>query len=348
MDRDSILAHSIAAYMKECFMERSDGYTMPVCVGCGTSPIWNPRLGIAVCPLCDGPVRFAGDNVNNLELLPPLGKPKSQIVEVDIPYATKVLGQELETNLNMGMRYITTAGVQRLQQFELAARTGDSSKTLAPLILPEVKMPERMVEKEETVVTREQLEAMGVDVGRLEGVAAAAGEAAAAAAAANEIYEGGEEVEGEGEVEGAEALAVPAVVQLAAPVPAVAQPGEVRSISFGQPAVDRVAMPAAPAQQQLPIEQSGGSAQILPSPLPGVPVNTLVIDTSQQAMERDGLYDAGGAALPRRRIGGMTPSQQSSSSSRISVQRMQETDPESGEVIRLNPHAPRVSVQKLG
>jgi hypothetical protein len=244
------------------------------------------------------------------------------------------------------MRYITTAGVQRLQQFELAARTGDSSKTLAPLILPEVKMPERMVEKEETVVTREQLEAMGVDVGRLEGVAAAAGEAAAAAAAANEIYEGGEEVEGEGEVEGAEALAVPAVVQLAAPVPAVAQPGEVRSISFGQPAVDRVAMPAAPAQQQLPIEQSGGSAQILPSPLPGVPVNTLVIDTSQQAMERDGLYDAGGAALPRRRIGGMTPSQQSSS--RISVQRMQETDPESGEVIRLNPHAPRVSVQKLG
>ena len=72
-------------------MERSDGEKIPICVSCGTIPIYNPRLKIAICPLCDGPVKFIGDNIHNLEILPPLGRPKSKIVEVEMPYSTKLL-----------------------------------------------------------------------------------------------------------------------------------------------------------------------------------------------------------------------------------------------------------------
>jgi DNA-directed RNA polymerase beta subunit len=57
MDRDAIIAHRGMSFVKESFMERSDGAKFPICVACGTIPIYNPRLGIAICSLCDGPVK---------------------------------------------------------------------------------------------------------------------------------------------------------------------------------------------------------------------------------------------------------------------------------------------------
>ena len=89
MDRDAIIAHGGMAFVKESFMERADMAKFPICVACGTIPIYNPRLNIAICPLCDGPVKYMGDTIHNLEILPPLGRPKSKIVEVEMPYSTK-------------------------------------------------------------------------------------------------------------------------------------------------------------------------------------------------------------------------------------------------------------------
>jgi hypothetical protein len=99
-------------------MERSDGAKIPICISCGTVPIYNPRLNITLCSLCDGPLQYIGDTVNNLELLPPLGRPKSRIVEVEIPYATKLLAQEQEGFLNVSMRFITTSGVECLRPLD--------------------------------------------------------------------------------------------------------------------------------------------------------------------------------------------------------------------------------------
>jgi hypothetical protein len=115
MDRDAINGHAIASFLKEAYMERSDGAKIPICISCGTVPIYNPRLNITLCSLCDGPLQYIGNTVNNLELLPPLGRPKSRIVEVEIPYATKLLAQEQEGFLNVSMRFITTKGVECLR-----------------------------------------------------------------------------------------------------------------------------------------------------------------------------------------------------------------------------------------
>jgi DNA-directed RNA polymerase II subunit RPB2 len=167
MDRDAVIAHSGMAFVKESFMERSDGAKFPLCVACGTIPIYNPRLNIAICPLCDGPVKYMGDNINNLEILPPLGRPKSKIVEVQMPYSTKLLSQELETYLNLTMRFITTSGVTRLKPLEFTETSAEAVKELPRLILPETTAPAYIENIPKAVLTVEQLRSMGAQVAEM-------------------------------------------------------------------------------------------------------------------------------------------------------------------------------------
>lgn len=167
MDRDSIIGHGITSFVKESFMERSDGTSIPICVACGTIPIYNPRLKIAICPMCDGPVRFMGDNVHNLEILPPLGRPKSRIVEVEMPYSTKLLTQEQETYLNLSMRFITTSGVTRLSPLEYSGTSSEVVKELQRLNLPEVVAPAYIDSVPKAVLSVEELRSMNASLQQL-------------------------------------------------------------------------------------------------------------------------------------------------------------------------------------
>jgi DNA-directed RNA polymerase II subunit RPB2 len=167
MDRDAILGHGVASFFKESFMERSDGAKMPLCASCGTIPVYNPRLRLAVCPMCDGPMRYVGDSEKNLELLPPIGRPKSRIVEVEIPYSTKLLGQELETYLNIGLRYITTKDVQKLRELEFSGTSTEVVKELPRLLLPEMSTPAYIDAIPKAAVSIDQLRAMGANLTQL-------------------------------------------------------------------------------------------------------------------------------------------------------------------------------------
>jgi DNA-directed RNA polymerase II subunit RPB2 len=162
MDRDAIIAHAGMSFVKESYMERSDGTTMPICVSCGTIPIYNPRLKLHICSMCDGPVKYIGDTVNTLEVLPPLGRPKSKIVQVEIPYSTKLLLQEQETFLNLCTRFITTSGVQRLTPLEYSGKSSEMIKELAPMIYPEVVAPAYIEAVDEAVMSVNELRNMGV------------------------------------------------------------------------------------------------------------------------------------------------------------------------------------------
>jgi len=167
MDRDAIIAHAGMSFVKESFMERSDGTTIPLCVACGTIPIYNPRLNIAVCSMCDGPVKYVGDTINNMELLPPVGRPKSRIVQVEMPYSTKLLTQEQETYLNLSMRYITTSGITRLTPLQLTGTSNETIKELPRIILPEISVPAYIEDVPKAMMTVEQLRAMGASVQQL-------------------------------------------------------------------------------------------------------------------------------------------------------------------------------------
>jgi DNA-directed RNA polymerase II subunit RPB2 len=160
MDRDAIIAHAGMSFVKESYMERSDGAKMPMCVACGMIPIHNPKLNISICPMCDGPVRYSGDSVNNLEILPPLGRPKSKIVQVEMPFSTKLLTQEQETYLNLSMRYITTSGIQRLTPLESSGTASQVATELPRLILPPTTAPAYIQPVEQKKYTLEELNSM--------------------------------------------------------------------------------------------------------------------------------------------------------------------------------------------
>lgn len=363
MDRDSLVAHSITGYLKETFMNRSDGAVIPVCVGCGLQPIYNPRMGIAVCSMCDGPVRYAGDTAANLELLPPTGRAKSRIVEVEMPYATKLLGQEVETYLNMGMRYITTAGIERLEQLELKAVGEDMVvKELPKLIFPEIVVPERVVEESEgkEEVTVEMLAASGQDVSRLRGMLGA--------------MEAGEELVEEALMESMPgAMAGPMTEQMPGPMTGFAEElSEEMSDEEGMgfmpmttaaaaPAIisapastvkNMTILPGQPMAASMPASTAAAPASILAPAAPGT-ANVIAVDTSPETMAAEGLAPApsmrGGYATRRqfRRAPAYGGFGEMPSAPQPSFLPGRTEVGENGEVIKMNAHAP-VTVMKLG
>ena len=147
MERDAILGHGISAFTHESYMLRSDGTSFNVCKGCGTIPIENPKTGLFVCPLCTGPVNYIGSGSQDLELIPPTRKTMVAPVTLEMPYAFKLLAQELETYMNIGMRIMTEKDSLRL--------TGVNKQDLPPptaeerargvIVLPERVLPETAV-----------------------------------------------------------------------------------------------------------------------------------------------------------------------------------------------------------
>ncbi len=141
LERDVVVTHGTAAFLRETLMKRSDGVKMPICSGCGTVPIYNERLGIAVCPLCQGPFKYSGTSADTLEMIPPLTKPIAPIVKVEMPYCLKVLEGELSFYANVGMRIIPTAGIDRLNDENIIVRPSQEIGN-APIMLPEFKIPD--------------------------------------------------------------------------------------------------------------------------------------------------------------------------------------------------------------
>ena len=86
MERDSIVAHGMSEFIKERLMECSDSFSCYSCKECGLLAIANPEQNIWMCKGCNNTTSFA---------------------KLQIPYASKLLMQELET-MNIGSRLITS------------------------------------------------------------------------------------------------------------------------------------------------------------------------------------------------------------------------------------------------
>jgi DNA-directed RNA polymerase II subunit RPB2 len=94
MERDCVAAHGIMEFTKERFMECSDGFNCHTCRKCGLIAIANPEANIWLCKGCQNTTEFAA---------------------VQIPYAYKLLVQELET-MNIGSRIFTQGAIQDVEQ----------------------------------------------------------------------------------------------------------------------------------------------------------------------------------------------------------------------------------------
>ncbi len=155
MERDAIVGHGIMSFVRESYMKRADGATFMVCNGCGTIPIYNEKDNFTICPLCDGPVRFYGDSVNNLQIVPVTKKSNVTFSKVEMPYSLKLLEQELSSYMNVGMRFLTNADLQTISSPGIKKLTAGEqeialSKELPRRIILDTNVPEfREAEEEE-------------------------------------------------------------------------------------------------------------------------------------------------------------------------------------------------------
>ena len=86
MERDCMISHGAARFLKERLMDVSDRYRVHVCENCGLIAQANLQAGIYTCKLC----------------------PQSKICQVYIPYACKLLFQELMA-MHIAPKMITTS-----------------------------------------------------------------------------------------------------------------------------------------------------------------------------------------------------------------------------------------------
>jgi DNA-directed RNA polymerase beta subunit len=145
MDRDAICAHGIADFTKESLMERSDKAEFIVCNGCGTIPLYNESQNFYLCTLCDGPIQFSGDTADTFEPIPPAVRSATSFSKVEIPYATKLFFQELETFMNMAPRMLTSHDTHRLKGLEIVKNMTNINPAEFNKALPMMQIPENSV-----------------------------------------------------------------------------------------------------------------------------------------------------------------------------------------------------------
>ena len=75
MERDCMISHGTVQFLKERMLDVSDNYRLFICRNCGLKGICNPDRDINICKNCDNQTSFS---------------------EVRVPYACKLLMQELE------------------------------------------------------------------------------------------------------------------------------------------------------------------------------------------------------------------------------------------------------------
>jgi DNA-directed RNA polymerase II subunit RPB2 len=144
MERDAILGHAISSFIRESMMERSDGTEFIVCNGCGTIPIYNTKQDLYICSLCDGPIEYSGNHASNFEPIPPVKRSITSFSKVEMPYATKLFFQELNTYLNMGIRILTSKDTTHLRSAQMLKdmdEDGEAVQVLPERVLPEAVEP---------------------------------------------------------------------------------------------------------------------------------------------------------------------------------------------------------------
>ena len=122
MERDALIAHGVTEFLQESMMKRSDGTTFWICNGCGTIPIYNEAQKLFVCPTCDGPITYQGETADTLGLVLPVKKSRTTFSQIEVPYALKLLDQELTTYANASVRFLTEKHVRTFR--DLPAGSG--------------------------------------------------------------------------------------------------------------------------------------------------------------------------------------------------------------------------------
>jgi DNA-directed RNA polymerase II subunit RPB2 len=120
MERDGIMAHGLSYFLNESFMVRGDQYYMGICNSSGAIAIYNPDSNLFFSPFADGPIGFT-KNINGNEVINAVSKFGRSFSLVRIPFAMKLLIQELQT-MNVQMRIVTEDNIDQLLNLSYQSR----------------------------------------------------------------------------------------------------------------------------------------------------------------------------------------------------------------------------------
>jgi hypothetical protein len=200
-----------------------------------------------------------------------------------MPYATKLLEQELSTYMNMSMRILTNNDLQKLEAPTLHEMTDaeQSAALSAPIptrVLPETQVPEFVPLTEEQVANLEDLSALSA--------------LPPPAPPAAPVEEPPEEAPAELEEVWSQPQQVQAQAQQQQQQPYIVIPmNSAQAQVFPQQAQAQVFPQQAQAQQQTALVAPLGNpppANILPPPMRGAP-SMIAVDTSNSALRAQGL-----------------------------------------------------------
>ena len=113
MERDGILAHGASAFLNDAFMKRCDEYKMLICNKTGGIAVYNPDKNLMMSPHADGPLRFNTPTDGGEPTLDRMTKFGRSFSKVRVPFAFKLLLQELQT-MNIHMKIITAENINNL------------------------------------------------------------------------------------------------------------------------------------------------------------------------------------------------------------------------------------------
>jgi DNA-directed RNA polymerase II subunit RPB2 len=137
MERDSIISHGAADFLRESMMERGDKSYVAVCNKTGMISIFNPANNLFISPMADGPLKFVGSFEGSdlrVEYITQFGRDFSVIC---IPYSLKLLIQELQT-INLQMRVITEDNLEQMDNLSY-------SKNIETLLQAKDLNPEELI-----------------------------------------------------------------------------------------------------------------------------------------------------------------------------------------------------------
>jgi DNA-directed RNA polymerase II subunit RPB2 len=274
MERDTLIAHGISSFIKETYTKRADGYSFMVCNGCGTVPITNVKDNFQICSMCDGPLQYVGETVNNLELLPTMKRSITTFSKIELPFSFELLNKEMNTYMNMYLRYLTTKDLTHIRKTKFRGLKEEEieqllNTELVERIVKDLIEPEMIKEEEKVTITPEEEEMLGkIEEEELE---------------VDEPLVAEEQGVKKSDLTNSEAVTVPQSVMVAQPPVAM---------MVAQPPAEMVLQQGAPLQQQggyvlMPITPSIQPMQIVQAQIPNAPP-TLVVDTSPEAMEAGG------------------------------------------------------------
>ena len=113
MERDGLISHGAVSMLTESMMERSDKYFMAVCNKTGLIAVYNPDKNLFMSPMADGPLQFSGSLTEDNMAVERVTKHGRDFSIVRVPYALKLMIQELQT-INVILRIITDENIDQI------------------------------------------------------------------------------------------------------------------------------------------------------------------------------------------------------------------------------------------